>query len=78
MVSEYQQLEKNHKRNTEALKKSGIPFEIALREVYQIREGISADFYPHTGRWKQNDTEKIYDGGALAFIGWYRKKVKNG
>jgi len=29
-----------------------------------------ADFYPHTGRWKDCTTGKIHRGGAKAFLAW--------
>lgn len=33
----------------------------------------SSDFYPSTGRWKDNKTGKMHRGGANAFSKWWKK-----
>jgi hypothetical protein len=67
--------------NTKAIEEAGLPFHSANNgECLCFREPmkLAADFYPSTGRWcfrlQPQDKKPITkDGGAEAFIEWYRK-----
>lgn len=67
-----------HKNNTEILNKSGITFRIASKESYLFREENKpkVDFYPSTGRWRDLETGRTYNGMAHSFIAWYKKQNK--
>jgi hypothetical protein len=39
-------------------------------ECILFRQGVSADFYPSTGRWRSKN--KTYRGGAKAFVAWLK------
>lgn len=62
-------------QNVLRINASGIPFEYRRREnVYLFRDpaGPSCDFYPPSGRWKNNGNHpRWYSGGAESFIHWY-------
>ena len=32
------------------------------------------DFFPSTGRWRVAGRDETFNGGAEAFLGWYRKQ----
>jgi hypothetical protein len=63
-------------QNVLLINASSIPFEYRRREnVYLFRDpsGPICDFYPPSGRWKDNgNRSKWYSGGAKSFIHWYQ------
>ena len=66
-----------HRVNTDILVKSGLKYKIASYECYLFRgEKISVDFYPSTGRWKDNKTGRMFKGGSHNLIGWLANKNK--
>ena len=63
--------------NHAILKASGYKYETKPTALL-FREGgkPSVDFYPHTGRWKDNsDKNRMHKGGAAKFLDWYIKRV---
>ena len=69
-----------HRANTDILVKSRLKYIIASYECYLFRDDkISIDFYPSTGRWKDNKTGRMFKGGSHNLIGWLanKRKVKN-
>jgi hypothetical protein len=57
---------------------SGLPCEYKrVENVYLFRDlsGPSCDFYPASGKWKQNGNPVVWHyGGAKSFINWYQKR----
>ena len=66
-----------HKKNTAILNKSGLKHRKISHECYCFREqDLKVDFYPSTGRWRDQLTGKVYKGGAHNLIGWLANRRK--
>lgn len=53
---------------------SAIPHEFKGTVCLFRQSSLSVDFYPHTGRWKYRN--KMFRGGAKAFLKWYEKALR--
>ena len=64
---------------TEQLTHSGHTYTVSnFGQTFSFREvgKPPVDFYPSTGRWRVVGLgNKTYNGGATAFLAWYRKQV---
>lgn len=63
--------------NTAVIEESGIPFESSNNGqslMFREKGKPQVDFYPSTGRWQLVKTNKIINGGAEAFLNWYRRQ----
>ena len=68
-----------HRQNRDVLEASGLTFEDKENVLlFRSPNKPSCDFYPSTGRWKENNGTNqpiMHRGGARAFIKWYEKQV---
>lgn len=59
-----------HVENRAIIDESGIEY-VDKGETLLFRGTlVFADFYPSTGRWREIRTQRIYKGGARAFLAW--------
>ena len=66
---------KNKVRNLQILRSSGLKF-VERPEACLFRDANKpkVDFFPSTGRWYVPTLNRTFNGGAEAFIGWYKKQ----
>lgn len=64
--------------NTRIVNEAGIEYEVTGDFLAIRRPGLSADFYPATGRWKHHTGKrgKWYRGGAGRFVTWLAARLK--
>ena len=61
-----------HRLNRAAIDASGIPYTDRDETLLFRLDGVSADFYPSTGRWREPGNQYTYRGGAQAFLAWLK------
>ncbi len=63
-----------HRENRALIDASGIPYTDRDEALLFRLDGVRADFYPSTGRWRVPGGKRTFSGGAQKFIAWLRKR----